>query len=73
MLKTVEAVIEKDGRLHLLEKIELTGTKRVLVTFLEEDDIKDCHEISETALLSEAAMGEDWNRPEEDEAWQHLR
>jgi hypothetical protein len=26
-----------------------------------------------TALLSEAALGEDWNRPEEDEAWSHLQ
>jgi len=24
-------------------------------------------------LLSEAALAEDWNRPEEDEAWQHLQ
>ena len=24
------------------------------------------------ALLSEAALAEDWNRPEEDEAWSHL-
>ncbi len=27
---------------------------------------------SETALLSEAALA-DWNREEEDEAWQHLQ
>jgi hypothetical protein len=25
--------------------------------------------INETALLSEAALAVDWNRPEEDEAW----
>ena len=25
--------------------------------------------INETALLSEAALATDWNRPEEDEAW----
>jgi hypothetical protein len=29
--------------------------------------------VSETALLSEQALAEDWNRPEEDEAWLHLR
>ncbi|MGE3887221.1 MAG: hypothetical protein AB7H81_12370 [Vicinamibacterales bacterium] len=28
---------------------------------------------SETALLSEAALAEDWSRPEEDEAWKHLQ
>ena len=29
--------------------------------------------VSETALLSEAALAEDWMRPEEDEAWAHLQ
>ena len=27
----------------------------------------------ETALLSEAALAKDWERPEEDEAWKHLQ
>ncbi len=30
-------------------------------------------ELDDVALLSEAALGEDWNRPEEDEAWTHLQ
>ena len=29
--------------------------------------------IDETALLSEAALAEDWNRDEENEAWKHLQ
>jgi hypothetical protein len=29
--------------------------------------------VAETALLSESALAEDWNRPEEDEAWAHLQ
>ena len=29
--------------------------------------------MSETALLSEAALAEDWNRPEEEEEWSHLQ
>jgi predicted DNA-binding antitoxin AbrB/MazE fold protein len=65
MLKTVEATIDKNGRIHLLESVDLSGGCRVLVTFLDE-------RLSETALLSEAALS-DWNRPEEDEAWQHLQ
>lgn len=28
--------------------------------------------VSEAALLSQRALGQDWNRPEEDEAWQDL-
>jgi hypothetical protein len=27
---------------------------------------------SEGALFSEGSLAEDWNRPEEDEAWSHL-
>lgn len=69
MLKTVEAIIEDDGRLRLGEEIAFTGSRRVLVTFL--DDEREI--VAETALLSEAILGEDWNRPEEDEAWQDLR
>lgn len=30
-------------------------------------------ELLETALLSEAALAEDWLRPEEDEAWAYLQ
>jgi len=29
--------------------------------------------VPETALLSEPALAENWNRPEEDEAWSHLQ
>jgi len=71
MLKTVEAVLEKNGCLRLLENMDLTEAKRVLVTFLDEEIEQEV--ISETALLSEAALGEDWNRPEEEQAWQHLQ
>ena len=34
--------------------------------------LKKIH-INEEALLSEASLAEDWNRPEEDEAWAHLQ
>lgn len=72
MSKTVEAVIEKDGRIRLLEKIDIVHSTRVLVTFLEDDETP-AEGVADTALLSEAALAEDWNRAEEDEAWQHLQ
>lgn len=34
---------------------------------------KTSMEVSETALLSEEALAEDWDRPEEDAAWSHLQ
>jgi hypothetical protein len=69
MIQTVEAVIEKDGSVRLLQRVTLPRTRRALVTILEEDPISP----NETALLSEAALAEDWNRPEEDAAWSHLQ
>ena len=44
--------------------------RRALVTILEDRQVTSP---SESALLSEAALAEDWNRPEEDEAWSHLQ
>ncbi len=71
MHKTVEAVLDKDGRLRLLEKVKLSNVRRVLVTFLEGESERE--QASDTALLSEAALAVDWDRPEEDEAWRHLQ
>ena len=49
----------------------LRGADRhTLVTILDERPVEQA---SETALLSEEALAEDWNRPEEDEAWSYLQ
>ena len=69
MIKTVEAVIDEKGHVRLLEAINLPAARRALVTILEEPATG----ASESALLSEQALAEDWNRPEEDAAWSHLR
>ncbi|MCI0681466.1 MAG: hypothetical protein L0Y71_05120 [Gemmataceae bacterium] len=37
------------------------------------NDNGDANCLNEAALLSEAALAEDWNRPEEDAAWSYLR
>ena len=70
MIRTIEAVIDEHGRVQLLEALELAAPRRALVTVLEEEPAQL---VSETALLSEAALAEDWNRPEEDAAWSHLQ
>ena len=69
MIRTVEAVIDEQGNVRLLEPVHLPSARRALLTILEDRPAADTPEI---ALLSEAALGEDWNRPEEDEAWSHL-
>jgi hypothetical protein len=70
MIQTVEAIIDENGRVHLLESVSLSEARRALVTILNEEPAA---EVSEAALLSEHALAEDWNRPEEDEAWSHLQ
>jgi len=70
MIKTVEAVIDERGNVRLLEPVDPGGVRRALVTILEE---RPTAHPAETALLSEAALAEDWDRPEEDEAWTHLQ
>jgi len=70
MIKTVEAVIDECGNVRLLESVRPNGVRRALVTILEE---RPSDHPSETTLLSEAALAEDWQRPEEDDAWKHLQ
>lgn len=70
MHRTLEAIIDEQGTIRLLETVPLPIGRRVLVTILEEQQILS---IDEVTLLSEAALAEDWNRPEEDVAWSHLQ
>jgi hypothetical protein len=68
VVRTVEATIEKDGTVHLHKKIKLPAPRRAILTILD-----DPAQVSETALLSEPALAEDWSRAEEDKAWAHLQ
>ncbi|HZB46835.1 MAG TPA: hypothetical protein VE360_16375 [Pyrinomonadaceae bacterium] len=70
MIQTIEAIIDENGKVELLEAVRLPEARRALVTILEEGPAA---EVSEAALLSEQALAEDWSRPEEDEAWSHLQ
>ncbi len=68
MIKTVEALVDDEGRVRLLQPVHLASTRRALVVILDEPEFAD----NETALLSELALT-DWSRPEEDAAWSHLQ
>ncbi len=70
MIQTIEAVIDKQGKVQLLQDVRLSQSRRALVTILEE---KPTVKVSETAVLSEDALAEDWDRPEEEEAWSYLQ
>ena len=69
MIQTFEGVIDRKGRLRLLDSVKLPPMRRVLITVLNEE-----LELSarDTAMLSESALAVDWLTPEEDVAWSHL-
>lgn len=69
MIQTVEAVVDATGRVRLLGEVQVASPRRALVTILEEPAAVP----GEAALLAEAALAADWNRPEEDAAWAHLQ
>jgi hypothetical protein len=69
MIQTVEAVVDAEGRIRMLGPVRVNGPRRALVTILDEAPESP----GETALLAEAALAADWNRPEEDAAWSHLQ
>lgn len=69
MAQTFEAIIDKNGNIQLVKPIQLPASRRALVTILEEES---SNPVSETALLSEQSLAEDWTRTEEDKAWSHL-
>ncbi len=70
MLKAIEATIDMNGEIRLREPIRLPHSCRAIVTILE---AADTSEAPETALLSQESLANDWERPEEDEAWLHLQ
>lgn len=72
MAQTVEAVIDENGKVRLLESVRLAKAQRALVTVLAESPVLIAM-CDETAILSESALSTDWNRPEEDDAWLHLQ
>lgn len=70
MIQTLEAIINEQGHVFLLDRIKLPEARRALVTIL--NDAPVVH-VNEAALLSEETLATDWNRPEEDAAWSHLQ
>ncbi len=69
MLQTIEAVIDQNGILRVLEPIQWPKHRRGLITILNEEP---SDELGNLALMSEVALARDWERLEDDEAWSHL-
>jgi hypothetical protein len=72
VLKSVRAIIDETGAVRILEPFKVDRPMMAILTVLDDEEETDGTGPSETAILSEAAL-QDWNRPEEDEAWAHLQ
>ncbi|MDX1945801.1 MAG: hypothetical protein SFU86_10425 [Pirellulaceae bacterium] len=70
MFLTYPATIDDAGVLRLDAGAALPASRKALVVILDESAPPVTNE---TGFLSEAALGVDWNRPEEDAAWAHLQ
>ena len=70
MYQTFEATIDASGNIQLKESVRLPEGRRALVVVLEDVAAPI---FNETAILSEASLAVDWNRPEEDAAWAYLQ
>ena len=66
MSQKVEAIVDETGQVRLLKPLRFPTARRAIVLILDDDPL-------ESARVSEPALGEDWNRPEEDAAWSHLQ
>ena len=70
MLHTIPAVLMEDGTIRLLEEIKISKQVNALVTILDDSYDVEGHF---TSLLSQKSLAQDWDKPEEDEAWKHLQ
>lgn len=66
MRQSVEAIVNEQGQVRLLQPLRLPSVCRAVVMIFDEDPL-------ETARVSEPALALDWTRPEEDAAWSHLQ
>ena len=82
MMQTYEAVLQPNGQLQFLDlaTTALRTPQRVLVTFtqavVQEAAPPTAVPVDSAvcgAVLSEAALAQDWLRDEEDAAWGHLQ
>ena len=65
-LQSINAEIRPDGTVHLLEHPEVSKVTPAVLTFIAQESSEEVSQLSEKALS-------DWNRDEEDDAWNHLQ
>ncbi len=66
MIRTIQAVIGKNGEVRLVEPVTLDGEYRALVMIMDEVP-------AELPVLACEPSLSEWNLPEEYSAWMHLQ
>ncbi len=66
MIRTLPAIIDKNGEVRLVESITLDAECRALVTIMDEEHAEF------SPLACDQNLSE-WILPEEDRAWMHLQ
>jgi len=69
MLQTFRGIIDQNGKLRILESVQLPKSRQVIITILDDEPTD---ELLSLALLSEPVLAREWENAEEDEAWSHL-
>jgi hypothetical protein len=72
-MKTVHAILSKDGQIRLAEPVEFEGDQHVLVTFIDNKDEEEFIGGYPVSLLLARPSLADWDRAEEDEAWKNFQ
>jgi len=70
MILTVKALVDRNGKVELLEDIQFSSPRIAFVIILDDETSSF---VEEPALLSERSLAEDWNRREEDVVWSVLQ
>ncbi|MFA5803524.1 MAG: hypothetical protein WC879_02670 [Melioribacteraceae bacterium] len=67
-MQSIQTIIEPNGHIRFPGNLRISKPTKAIITFLEEES-----KLRFTELVSEKSLAEDWNKPEEDEAWAHLQ
>ena len=75
MTRTVEVYVDERGVMHLLQPFDLPTPCRAILTIVDESVAGDHSHAGDAVLarIAETSLAQDWNRPEEEVAWSHLK
>ncbi len=72
MIQAYQAIINQQGFVNLLQPMNLEESKRAIVIVFDNNYEDFSFEKFDSYIFSESSLQKDWNRPEEDEAWDYL-